>query len=115
MQLSNSTLQFQSTWSRLLEYEQALVAGQEPTDGAGSNILGALPKWKGNNQLRWLVSDWQWGVSLNYTSSYKQQIATQSSNPGLHKKVDSYWQVDSQLVYQGFGNTQLTLNISNLH
>ncbi|WP_404397709.1 TonB-dependent receptor plug domain-containing protein [Idiomarina loihiensis] len=114
VQLSNSTLQFQSTWSRLLEYEQALVAGQEPTDGAGSNILGALPKWKGNNQLRWLVSDWQWGVSLNYTSSYEQQVATQSSNPGLDEKVDSYWQVDSQLVYQGFGDTQLTLNISNL-
>ncbi|PWW38530.1 iron complex outermembrane receptor protein [Idiomarina loihiensis] len=114
VQLSNSTLQFQSTWSRLLEYEQALIAGQQPVDGSGGNILGALPKWKGNNQLRWLVSDWQWGVSLNYTSSYEQQVATQSSNPGLDNKVDSYWQVDSQLVYQGFGDTQLTLNISNL-
>lgn len=112
--LHDTTVQFQSTWSRLLEYEQALIAGQTPVDGAGGNILGALPKWKGSNHVRWLVNDWHWGVSLNYTSSYKQQVATQSSNPGLANRVDSYWQVDSQVVYQGFADTQVTLDISNL-
>ncbi|EKE84417.1 TonB-dependent receptor plug domain-containing protein [Idiomarina xiamenensis] len=114
LSLAGAPLQLTSTWSRLLAYEQALVAGQAAVDGAGNNLFGALPKWKGSSQARWLLQDWQFSINADYTSSYEQRIASSSSNPGLHSSVDSYWEFGTQLAYQGIADTRITLTVNNL-
>lgn len=107
-------LRFNTVWSHLLTYKQALVAGQHKVDGAGNNQFGALPEWKSNTSISWRHSDWQAVVSGAFTSGYDQKIADQTSNPGLNSRVASNFQLNSQLSYAGFDNTQIALSVSNL-
>lgn len=114
-ELSNGQqLKLKSVWSKLLSYQQALVAGQPLLEGAGNNQFGALPAWRSNNSINWQQGDWQATLSADFTSGYDQAIATQSTNPGLRRKVASYTQFNSQLNYLGFDRTTLTLSVQNL-
>lgn len=112
--LGPAQLRLATTWSRLLKYEQALVEGQDAVNGAGNNQFGALPDWKSHSQLNLAVDNWNWTLSADYTSSYEQRVATDSSNPGLHGKVDSFLSFNTQLAYQGIANTVVTLSVLNL-
>lgn len=103
-----------TAWSHLLDYRQALVAGQPLQEGAGNNLFGALPSWKSNHSIIWQAGDWQTSLSAAFTSSYRQKVATSASNPGLAAKVSSYTQWDGQLSYQGFSDTKLSLSLQNL-
>lgn len=103
-----------TVWSRLLDYKQALVAGQPTIDGAGSNQFGALPAWRGNHSLQWQHGNWQGTLSADFTSSYRQAIATQRTNPGLAAQVASYTQWNSQLSYLGWSDTVWSLSVQNL-
>lgn len=107
-------LRLATTWSRLLEYEQALVAGETPVNGAGNNQFGALPKWKSATSAVWQQGDWQLTTSADFTSSYAQRRVTETSNPGLADSVDSHLTFNAQLAYSGFTNTQLRLSVHNL-
>lgn len=113
-ELAEGQLKLQSTWSHLLDYKQALVVGQEAINGAGNNLFGALPEWKGQTQVRWQRDAWQLGFNANYTSSYVQKVATSASNPGLDAKVEHFWDLGAQVVYHGLANTQVTLGVQNL-
>ena len=108
------SLSVKTQWSHLLDYRQALVAGQALLEGAGNNQFGALPAWKSTSSLSWQHSDWQASLHGAYSSGYRQLVATTASNPGLQDKVSSYLQWDGQLNYQGFANTRLTLSVQNL-
>jgi iron complex outermembrane receptor protein len=107
-------LKLKSVWSKLLSYQQALVAGQPQIDGAGNNQFGALPTWRSNNSIHWQQGDWQATLSADYTSGYDQAIATNTTNPGLRSQVASYTQFNSQVNYLGFESTVLTLSLQNL-
>ncbi|RVU40130.1 TonB-dependent receptor [Rheinheimera riviphila] len=107
-------LKFKTVWSRLLDYKQALVAGQPEIDGAGNNQFGALPDWRGNSSVNWQHGDWQANLSADFTSGYRQKVVTASSNLGLKLQVASYTQWNSQVNYLGFTDTVLTLSVNNL-
>jgi len=51
------SVSLKTAWSHLLDYRQALVAGQPLQEGAGNNLFGALPSWKSNNSLIWQAGD----------------------------------------------------------
>ncbi len=72
-------LKLKSVWSKLLSYQQALVAGQPLLEGAGNNQFGALPAWRSNNSINWQQGDWQATLSADFTSGYDQAIATQDA------------------------------------
>lgn len=108
------SLSLKTGWSHLLDYRQALVAGQVLQEGAGNNLFGALPAWKSNHSLIWQSGDWQSSLTAAFTSGYTQKVATSASNPGLNAKVASFTQWDGQVSYQGFANTRLTLSVQNL-
>lgn len=107
-------VQLSTTWSNLLKYEQALVEGLDPINGAGTNQFGALPDWKSHSALHVGIDNWTWTLSADYTSSYEQRIATESSNPGLDDKVDSFLRFNTQIAYQGLRNTVISLSVINL-
>lgn len=107
-------LRFNTVLSHLLSYKQALVAGQHKVDGAGNNQFGALPQWKSNTSISWRYNDWQTVLSGAYTSGYQQKVANQTSNPGLNSDVASYFQLNSQLSYAGWGNSLIALSVNNL-
>lgn len=111
---NGDSLSLKTGWSHLLDYRQALVAGQALQEGAGNNLFGALPAWKSNHSLIWQSGDWQSSLTAAFTSGYTQKVATSASNPGLNAKVASFTQWDGQVSYQGFANTRLTLSVQNL-
>ncbi|MFC0049586.1 TonB-dependent receptor plug domain-containing protein [Rheinheimera tilapiae] len=114
-ELSNGhSLSLKTVWSHLLDYKQALVAGQPVLKGAGNNQFGALPAWKSNNSLIWQHSDWQASLTAAFSSGYQQKVATTASNPGLHNDINSFTQWDSQLSYRGIANTQISFAVQNL-
>lgn len=112
--LAGSTVKLHTSWSRLLRYEQALIAGETPVDGAGNNQFGSLPAWKGLTQASWILPEWRWSLAAQYTHSYAQRVATASSNPGLAARVDHYWQLNTAVAYTGFENTDISLSVQNL-
>lgn len=114
-ELSNGhSLSLKTVWSHLLDYKQALVAGQPVLEGAGNNQFGALPAWRSNNSLIWQHSDWQASLTAAFTSGYQQKVATAASNPGLRSDISGFTQWDSQLSYRGIANTQISLAVQNL-
>ncbi len=109
-----AVVKLKTAWSRLLDYRQALVAGQPLQQGAGNNLFGALPNWRSNNSISLQAGNWQGNLSADFTSGYDQAIANQSSNPGLKAQVASYTQLNSQISYLGFADTVLALSLNNL-
>ncbi|RUO34818.1 TonB-dependent receptor plug domain-containing protein [Aliidiomarina soli] len=106
--------QLSTSWSRLLEYRQALVADQPAVNGAGNNQFGALPKWKSSSVANWQRNDWSLTLSANYTHGYAQRIASESSNPGLSDRVSSHTSINSQVSYAGFAGTVISFSVQNL-
>jgi iron complex outermembrane receptor protein len=111
---SGQRIQWQGVWSYLIDFEQALMSGQAPQQGAGNNLLGALPRLKSSQSVRWLTGDWQTSVTAQYTAGYQQKVATAASNPGLAARVASHVEWDAQLSYHGFADWQLRLSLHNV-
>jgi len=103
-----------SNWSHLLDYEQALVVGVTPIDGAGSNQFGALPSWQGRTVAKWQRNHWTLALSADYTHSYQQRVATASSNPGLRAEVSSYTALNTKVSYAGWQDTVVSVTVQNL-
>lgn len=114
LQFGPGDLRLSTTWSRLLKYEQSLVAGEPVVNGAGNNQFGALPNWKSSTSASWQQNHWQFIASADYTASYEQRQVSESSNPGLAEHVDSHLIFNAQIAYSGFNNTQLRLSVQNL-
>lgn len=112
--LLNGEVQFGTHWSHLLEYQQALVAGEDAINGAGNNQFGALPRWKGSTVANWQRNDWSVTLSADYTHGYSQRIASESSNPGLNSHVSSFTSLNSQISYAGIHNTVISVSVQNL-
>ena len=110
----DDTWTLDGTWTRLLSYEQPLVAGQPERDGAGNNLFGALPKWRGITSLAWGRGDWNTQLSWRYIGGYGQKVVTAASNPGLRGKVEDHHQFDLFVGYQGLRDTTLYLSVQNL-
>lgn len=102
------------TWTRLLSYEQPLVAGEAALDGAGGNRFGALPKWRGITSINVARGDWNAQLSWRYIDGYQQQVVDARSNPGLQSKVDDYRPFDLYVAYEGLRDTTLYLSVQNL-
>src|SRR5262249_38151530 len=88
--------------------------GQAKRDGAGSNLFGALPKWRGITSLAWGHGDWNTQLSWRYIGGYQQQVVDARSNPGLRGKVDDYHQFDLYVGYEGLQNTTLSASVHTL-
>lgn len=113
-ELANGTASFGTTWSRLLRYEQSLVAGEPSVNGAGNNQFGALPKWKSSTVFNWQQQVWSYTLSANYIAGYEQRVASQTSNPGLDSRVGSHISLNGQISYSGIENTQISLSVQNI-
>ncbi|QQP96149.1 TonB-dependent receptor [Lysobacter enzymogenes] len=110
----DDTWTLDGTWTRLLSFEQPLVAGQAEQDGAGNNLFGALPKWRGITSLAWNRGDWKTQLSWRYIGGYGQKVVDARSNPGLRSKVDDYHQFDLYVGYEGLHDTTLYASVQNL-
>ena len=104
----------EGTWTRLLSFEQPQVAGEPAIDGAGGNRFGALPDWRGITTLGFARGDWDAQLSWRYIDSYKQQVVTATSNPGLKAKVEASNRFDAYVAYEGLTDTTLYLSVQNL-
>lgn len=107
-------VRFNTTWSRLLQYKQALVVDQESINGAGNNQFGALPAWKSLTQIHLDQGNWSWTLGAQYAGSYEQKRATASSNPGLTRKVDDHLSFDTQIGFSGIPQTQISFSVRNI-
>ncbi|RAK01426.1 TonB-dependent receptor plug domain-containing protein [Aliidiomarina maris] len=112
--LLGGIMSLNSNWSRLLEYEQAVVAGEAAINGAGNNQFGALPKWQGSQVAHFQRDVWSFVLSADYTHGYEQRIASTTSNPGLNASVRSHTTLNTQLSYAGLRNTVISLSVQNL-
>lgn len=112
--IENGVLSLTTTWSRLLHYKQALVAGEAAINGAGNNQFGALPEWKGLTQFQAAFTNWHWTLGANYSAGYDQKRVTATSNPGLKPKVDAHLTYDAQVTYSGIDKTLVIFSVRNL-
>lgn len=103
-----------ASWSRLLQYRQAQVAGEASVNAAGTNIFGALPKWRGSTSLRWALADFDSTITWYHTGGYRQNPDNIPSNRDFPKKVDAWNTVDLSVAYRGIPKTTLTLAAQNV-
>ncbi|KAF1004793.1 MAG: Colicin I receptor [Luteibacter sp.] len=101
-------------WSRLLEFRGSQVAGDPRVNGAGTNIFGALPKWRGTTSLRWAISDFDSTVTWYHTGGYRQNPDNYPANRVFPKKVGAWNTVDLSIAYRGIPKTTLTLAAQNV-
>ncbi|WP_243041632.1 TonB-dependent receptor [Dyella sedimenti] len=107
-------LTLDGSWSRLLEFTREQVTGQVEVNGAGSNIFGALPHWRGTTHLQWAIGDFDSTLTWYYTGGYRQNPSNIQSNPAFPAKVKSWTTFDLSVGYHGIGHTTLTLALQNL-
>ena len=100
-------------WTRLLKYSEPLVAGQAPVNGAGSNILGSLPHWRGSTGLNWAIGDFASTLTWYYVGGYKQNPANLLT-PAYPTRVKNWSTFDLSIAYTGIARTTLTLAVQNL-
>ncbi|WP_266169520.1 TonB-dependent receptor plug domain-containing protein [Dyella subtropica] len=100
-------------WTRLLKYSQPLVAGDAPVNGAGTNIFGSLPKWRGSTGLTWGLGDFASTLTWYYVGGYKQNPENRLS-PAYPERVKNWSTFDLSVAYTGIAHTTLTLAVQNL-
>lgn len=105
---------FGGSWSRLLAFRSAQVAGDPQVNGAGTNIFGALPKWRGSTDVRWAVADFDSTITWYYNGGYRQNPDNIPSNLAFPSHVKSWSTVDLSVAYHGIPRTTLTLVAQNL-
>ncbi|SFS04937.1 iron complex outermembrane recepter protein [Dyella sp. OK004] len=101
------------SWTRLLKYSQPLVAGDAPINGAGTNIFGSLPKWRGTTGLTWTLGDFASTLTWYYVGGYKQNPENRLS-AAYPERVKNWSTFDLSVAYTGIAHTTLTLAIQNL-
>jgi len=99
-------------WSYLLSYKQPRVAGQAQIDGSGSNIFGALPKWRGTTALTWDYRDFSSTLSWYYVGGYKLDDSVREDD--FPTSVASNSSFDLSVQYTGLKNTTLKFAVQNL-
>ncbi|MFC4762198.1 TonB-dependent receptor plug domain-containing protein [Dyella koreensis] len=99
--------------TRLLKYSQPLVAGDAPINGAGTNIFGSLPKWRGTTGLTWSLGDFASTLTWYYVGGYKQNPENRLS-AAYPESVKNWSTFDLSVAYTGIAHTTLTLAIQNL-
>jgi iron complex outermembrane receptor protein len=102
-----------SSITRLLRFSQPLVAGDAPVNGAGTNIFGSLPKWRGTTGLGWTLGDFTNTLTWYYVDGYKQNPANLLT-PYYPDRVKSWSTFDLSLAYTGLAKTTITLAVQNL-
>ncbi|MFC5741997.1 TonB-dependent receptor plug domain-containing protein [Dyella tabacisoli] len=102
-----------STWTRLLKYSQPLVAGDAAVNGAGTNIFGSLPKWRGTTGLGWAAGDFTSTLTWYYVGGYQQNPANRLTS-AYPARVKNWSTFDVSVAYTGIAHTTLTLAVQNL-
>jgi len=100
-------------WTRLLKYSQPRVAGDAPVNGAGTNIFGSLPKWRGSTGLTWSYCDFASTLTWYYVGGY-QQNPDNRLTPAYPERVKAWSTFDLSIAYTGLPKTTLTLAVQNL-
>ncbi|KUM01665.1 TonB-dependent receptor [Chromobacterium sp. F49] len=98
-------------WSRLLSFRQPLQQGGALREGAGSNLLGALPRWKGQTSANWDSHDWSSTLTWFHTDGYTQAF---SSGAGDQTRVGSANTFNLSASYKGIKRATLTAALQNL-
>ncbi|TCV92337.1 iron complex outermembrane receptor protein [Luteibacter rhizovicinus] len=100
-------------WSRLLDYRQPRVAGQPSVNGAGTNIFGSLPYWRGSTGIGWSIGDFNSTLTWYYTGGYKQNPENRLTD-AYPARVKNWSTADLSIAYTGIERTTLTLAVQNL-
>jgi len=102
-----------SSVTRLLKFSQPLIAGEAPINGAGTNIFGSLPKWRGTTGLSWALGDFSSALTWYYVGGYKQNPENRLT-PAYPERVKSWSTYDLSVAYTGLAKTTITLAVQNL-
>ncbi|WP_233492806.1 TonB-dependent siderophore receptor [Chromobacterium sp. ATCC 53434] len=109
--LAAGRLTLAAQWSRLLSFRQPQQKNGPLAEGAGSNLLGALPRWKGQTSATWDARDWSATATWFHTDGYTQAF---SSGAGDQSRVDGSDTVNLSASYRGIKRVTLTAAVQNL-
>lgn len=107
--LPGGKLTLAAQWSRLLSFRQPLQQGGDMQEGAGSNLLGALPRWKGQTSASWDAGTWSSTLTWFHTDGYAQ-----TGSDTTQQRVDGLDTLNLSASYAGIKRTTLTAAVQNL-
>ncbi|WP_225547037.1 TonB-dependent receptor plug domain-containing protein [Chromobacterium violaceum] len=107
--LPGGKLTLAAQWSRLLSFRQPLQQGGEMQEGAGSNLLGALPRWKGQTSANWDAGAWSSTLTWFHTDGYAQ-----TGGDATQQRVDGLDTFNLSASYAGIKRVTLTAAVQNL-
>ncbi|GLQ50549.1 TonB-dependent receptor [Dyella flava] len=104
------TFTLSGDWAYVWKYEipDSIVADFAGNNGANDTVFGgALPRWRGNTDLRWDRNNWSTTLTWQFTGPYEQRIDAGSNVP-------SYSQFNLSVSYTGIKHWKLYASVDNL-
>ncbi|KIA80386.1 TonB-dependent receptor [Chromobacterium piscinae] len=98
-------------WTRLLSFSKPLQQNGPQVEGAGSNVHGALPRWKGQTSANWDARDWSGTLTWFHTNGYTQATRDDDNDQAWVKGSDTF---NLSASYKGFKRLTLTAAVDNL-
>ncbi|VEB41973.1 Outer membrane cobalamin receptor protein [Chromobacterium violaceum] len=109
LEAAGGKLTLAAQWSRLLSFRQPLQQGGDMQEGAGSNLLGALPRWKGQTSANWDAGTWSSTLTWFHTDGYAQ-----TGGDATQQRVDGLDTFNLSASYAGIKRVTLTAAVQNL-
>ncbi len=93
--------------SRVLRFAAPLSLGEPASEGAGNNLFGSIPKWRGVSSATWERGAWSGTLTWNYVGGYAQ-----GKHPG--ETVAAFSTVDLNASWQLNPATSVSFIVQNL-